>query len=734
MKKMLSSLPEKIMSITGFFLGIVGFVFTIVLHFIKHSIIALFVAVVIVFSLLLVYYSLHLIRERREKAEKARKEQEEKASKSQATLYPNWDIAPRQYHMKETYTWLSKNTATLQIVARTSFRMLCGDERLLNPKDSTPFDEQKKEIQAKICDALQNKSNMIFVFQNPLKQIPWLTKEEEEKEITHYREAQKSVNEIKEQLIEKKDIEAAERLQLRFTDELVLNSMLRILKEKTTERFVLDLGFKFKEDNATEKPRSKPFVVFPSHPSGVDEFDKALTSIIANSFERDVNVMKGKEEIKKLIEKYNHFSPLRNDTSSTLTDFYIQNRKSATVAPPRCVQLLITHQCTTECKICSHYNLFQNTNQELTGEDIKNIIDYIYEMKTRSIIISGGEPLSRPKDFFDILDHIKTKEYNDLNVGVMTNGIKKANNTLSAVTLEDARKIAQVCSWVQLSISSFNSKTYSKIHKPSPHMHKLDMDLFSIPLESLKNLSAVSKEGFRIEVCVPIQRDNCHELESIETEIEKLNLPNNVSIRFKFPHAVNKDEDFLCTRDQLQKVVKNLQNITRNKRFNADYLISMILEKHMDIELIGKGKPLEKKMASYHETGYICHILKLMCTIDAEGNLYPCVYLFDDNVAAFSKRNEYKIASLRGEVPITAPLNAKAPNPLKNIWEKNEKLNKLREMQLPICEASCHRCTRHFFQNEFLNKLNNIFKKYKAVAGPTELLSQSSTQPKPTWI
>jgi hypothetical protein len=57
-------------------------------------------------------------------------------------------------------------------------------------------------------------------------------------------------------------------------------------------------------------------------------------------------------------------------------------------------------------------------------------------------------------------------------------------------------------------------------------------------------------------------------------------------------------------------------------------------------------------------------------------------------------------------------LNTVSEKALSEIWT-GEKLKTLRKTRLPIDEGSCSACTRHFYQNNFMNEVWQILEKGK---------------------
>ena len=115
----------------------------------------------------------------------------------------------------------------------------------------------------------------------------------------------------------------------------------------------------------------------------------------------------------------------------------------------------------------------------------------------------------------------------------------------------------------------------------------------------------------------------------------------------------------------------------------------------------------------YRALAYKCHALRFTCKIDANGDVYPCCFLFDDNCASSPVREVSCLGSLRSNSKRVSSPTESSENSLRKIWHESDKLNRYRETTLPVNEKACIYCTRHFYQNEYLNQLCNIFTKGK---------------------
>jgi len=100
----------------------------------------------------------------------------------------------------------------------------------------------------------------------------------------------------------------------------------------------------------------------------------------------------------------------------------------------------ITHKCNLKCKGCYEKTIRPAAKQELTDEELGDIVKQAHELGISFAVIAGGEPFIRKK-FFEI-----TKDYPDMIFLIFTNGlllnqdmintIKKQKNIVPLISLE----------------------------------------------------------------------------------------------------------------------------------------------------------------------------------------------------------------------------------------------------------------------------------------------------------
>lgn len=613
-------------------------------------------------------------------------------------FYRNWHESPRKYRVEETIQYLSERNLHLEIIGRTCFRWLCGDENIFE-SNKLAFLENLKLQQDRLCRAVRDGSTIHFIIQNPNISVPFFNEEDNQRLRQHAHAAIASYETINSKLAEVDK----QKVKLSFTNEVIENSMSRLMEGEYIIRLIFDLSIKFKSPNVPLEKISKPFLVFESNKSGIDEFREEFDFILSKSIPKTVfdnSARQGYEKVNSIISSYPHYSKLRGDECRKMAPvaarhFLAENNSPIVekTPPPLSIQLLVTNQCTTQCKMCDHYKLF-NPIDELDYEELKCTFDCIKDMGTNSVILSGGEPLAR-RELFDLLVYGKSI---GISIGLLTNGVRRGGRSINS---EEAKIISDTCSWIQMSIDSFDENIYTTIRGNQPLK------------TALNSLNEIVSTGYsNIEICFTIQKDNITEIPSISTRIREL-IPPSVPIRFKFAHGPSNGREYLCSETELRNAIRKFPK--NDRRTNLDYLLSMISNEYFDYEGLSLGVPLKKTMVRFRSKGYTCQALRLSCKIDANGDIYPCCFLFDDNLASSDIRGRSRIGSVRSSPSgrVTSPLIGKLDNALSMAWQDSEVRKHYIHSILPVTPEACSACTRHFYQNEYLNELFKVFNEFR---------------------
>jgi len=585
--------------------------------------------------------------------------------KKKIIFFSDRNNAPKRFKVESILKKIARKKLNLTVAGRTN-------KSWFEDKD------KKKELYE---NALKNDCKIKFIIQHDYVKNVNINDDLKIQKIEKERkEAISSFKYIYEYLENKKFPNLEEDFQLRLTQEPVNNSITDMYRGNYHTRFTFDIGLNLKQN---------PFLVFCKN-SALNELLNQLSEIERKSMklsDYEEKYRKANIKIEDAISRYSQFSEQRENHNKKLIHHYYKRKgllEKNEFYPPISIQLLITNKCTAKCIMCRHHSI--NSKNELSLHEIENILDYINDIGTKNIIISGGEPLYR-EDCIQILEKAKKK---NMNIGLLTNGIKYNGEGFSSLSPEDAQKIKETCSWIQISIDSFDSETYKKIRN-------VDIDFVK------QSLNELEIAGANLEIAFTIQKLNIDEAINIIKK-GKTAFKTSAKIRFKFAHGPNNRNDFLLKSKEAE-LLQFLKNCEKNNKFNTSYISEMFEQNYFTEKDIIEGTPLRSKNITFKENKYTCHVLNYSCKIDAEGDLYPCCFLYDDNMGNNSKiRNRYKLGTLRtGHQVISLKGNN---NILKELLSK--KVGSYSKDVIPLEVEACNYCTRHFYQNAFLNEIDKI--------------------------
>jgi MoaA/NifB/PqqE/SkfB family radical SAM enzyme len=88
--------------------------------------------------------------------------------------------------------------------------------------------------------------------------------------------------------------------------------------------------------------------------------------------------------------------------------FYFSRVLNWPLVPPDVLQITLTFRCNLKCKICTIHKHPTSPEEELSTEEVLNLVDQAAEMGIKEVVLTGGEPFLR-EDIFDLIDHISEK-------------------------------------------------------------------------------------------------------------------------------------------------------------------------------------------------------------------------------------------------------------------------------------------------------------------------------------
>lgn len=234
------------------------------------------------------------------------------------------------------------------------------------------------------------------------------------------------------------------------------------------------------------------------------------------------------------------------------------------------VQLELTWRCNQRCIHCYQ---FSPDNSELSTYEIKDIIAQLAEAGSLYLSFTGGEPLLR-EDFWQIAEFAFKKHFA---LELQTNG--------TLIDRQVARRIAELNFFVvHISLLGATAKTHDKITQVPGSFKKV-----------LRAVKLLQKEGTRVILNTTLMKGNFEEYSQIKSLKERL-----VDIDMRISPYIFLKNDGGQRPTELRLDNQQLKQFFLGLRKEA------------------KGEPSNNR-------GLICNFGRSVCTINAHGEIYPCV-------------------------------------------------------------------------------------------------------------
>ncbi len=241
------------------------------------------------------------------------------------------------------------------------------------------------------------------------------------------------------------------------------------------------------------------------------------------------------------------------------------------------VQFEVTFRCNEKCKHC--YCIVDKDKKELSTNEIKNILDELYEMNVFEITFTGGDLFVR-KDMFEILDYAYSKRFL---VTIFTNGIALSDSDLLHLK--------------SLNLKSIHFSIYN--HKPEKH------DAFTQVKGSFDKTTSVIKKcvnlGIPVNIKTCVVDSNADDIEGI------LELAKNLSTTIQISMAINAKND--GDTAPFQHRLKTAEDY-------AD--VMKLVNKHILIHCSNDYKQVRP------DDGKICGAGNSSLNINPYGEVFPC--------------------------------------------------------------------------------------------------------------
>lgn len=266
---------------------------------------------------------------------------------------------------------------------------------------------------------------------------------------------------------------------------------------------------------------------------------------------------------------------------------------------PITVGFFVNSRCNFKCKYCFG-DYYARHDNEYTTEQIIKIVDELYNMGTRLMVVHGGETLLRD-DIGYIIDYIKNK---GIYIGISTNG------TFLKHRLNEIRNVDN------LNISLDGAEEGNDQNR--------GVGTFKTTLDAIK---LAKKEGFRLRVQATLTKYTMNDIEYMAKLAKEVGFFLEFSILYK---PLNYDASDLSMSDEEIKMA--IQKIIDCKKkgypiFTSYSVLNNALNwpfSHNDC-----SKIYSDEIKKYPQL-IRCHYGKSKVVIDSDGFIYPCAPLISE--------------------------------------------------------------------------------------------------------
>jgi len=283
---------------------------------------------------------------------------------------------------------------------------------------------------------------------------------------------------------------------------------------------------------------------------------------------------------------------------------------------PYGVELLVSSRCNLRCVMCNVWRLAEKnpsiTNEELSVSEYESLLHELSSLGTKSLCISGGEPLLKKGVFF-IIQEAKEK---GLKVEIITNG----------TLISDAIAKKLISSNIDLITFSIDAPR-ANLHDQIRGVHG-SWEKATQAMAKLNNLRKQANSQLRLAIDFLVTRTNYHLI------------PDMIDLKFKlgfdeihFLPVIGKTpaaKELFLTINNLKWLKVNLEPI-RAKMESQNLPTSKLTPlfsicNDMENAIEGRYFVCDMTLSEEIKREILCFMPWIGATIDPFGNVYPCCF------------------------------------------------------------------------------------------------------------
>lgn len=254
------------------------------------------------------------------------------------------------------------------------------------------------------------------------------------------------------------------------------------------------------------------------------------------------------------------------------------------------IQMNLLNKCTSRCKSCRKYTW---PNDELDLETVKRTLTVLKkEFGLQSVVFSGGDPILY-KDFSELIDFCKEI---DLKYSLITTLITDNKKLLE--------KIAKTAYRVHVSVDSLDRERYHEIRGV------LGADL---AIDNIKYMQSFRNGMIPIRISMTVSNMNYDEVYQmyIFAGMHKLNLNY---------YMLHTWDGLKANKQQVEKMMSRLQLVAESEQNSKNRITNAASILASRFDFTRESDKCKR-----------CYLPVVNATINANGDIYPCCKLLDDN-------------------------------------------------------------------------------------------------------
>jgi MoaA/NifB/PqqE/SkfB family radical SAM enzyme len=265
------------------------------------------------------------------------------------------------------------------------------------------------------------------------------------------------------------------------------------------------------------------------------------------------------------------------------------------------VTLYLTERCNSRCISCDYW---QHGRADMTPEFVSRLLPSLAQLGTRTILISGGEPLIHPQ-WALIAEQLRAS---GLRLWLLTSGLSLAKHAVRA---------AQLFESITVSLDGSNRNTYAAIR---------GLDAFD---KVCAGIRATAEAGVTPSVRVTVQRANYREMAGF-VELARRSGARQVSFLaadVSNPHAFGRMAGFAADVALGPLDLPHLERIlaTMERAHAKDFLSGFIAESPQKLRRILQYYAAICGVGAYPPTR--CNAPEFSAVIAADGHVNPCFFI-----------------------------------------------------------------------------------------------------------